>query len=46
MFNKNLSEEKYKNLRERVLEKLEQERVFVDEEKIAEFNKRLEFIFA
>jgi len=46
MRNKDISEEKNKNLREKVLEKLEEERIFVDEEKLQEFNKKLQLIFA
>jgi hypothetical protein len=46
MFNKDDSNEKNKNLREKVLEKLEEERIFVDEEKLEEFNKKLQLIFA
>ena len=46
MWNKDISEEKNKNLREKVLEKLEEERIFVDEEKLQEFNKKLQLIFA
>ena len=46
MFNKDDFNEKNKNLREKVLEKLEEERIFVDEEKIEEFNKKLQLIFA
>ncbi len=46
MINENISDEKNKNLREKVLEKLEQEKTFIDEEKIKEFNKKLELIFA
>ncbi len=46
MFNKNDFNEGNKNLREKVLKKLEEERVFVDEEKIEEFNKKLQLIFA
>jgi len=46
MFNKNDSNEGNKNLREKVLKKLEEERIFVDEERIEEFNKKLQLIFA
>ena len=46
MFNKNDSNRGNKNLREKVLEKLEEERIFVDEKKIEEFNKKLQLIFA
>lgn len=41
MFNKEDSDETNKNLREKVLEKLEEERNFIDEEKIEEFNKKI-----
>lgn len=46
MFNKEDSNEKNKNLREKVLEKLEEEKLFIDEEKIEEFNKKIQLIFA
>lgn len=45
MFYKEGFEER-KNLREKVLEKLEEEKIFVDEEKLEEFNRKLQLIFA